>query len=890
LGGGLSARIDAGLFDYAIIGAVKLAKKGLDFAEWSAEMVAEHGEKIKPHLQEIWDAAHEYYNNALRKRFAELPELALPKAAAPQKAAAPTGNAAQPSLRHRDMQAIAEELGVTLAPKVKESWQQVTDRALREYDSILDSLKRYDPDTHEAPTREERLVAGARIREIQRELNPLLQKTGELTKEESGKVTALEMEAGQLLNLAYRAGSEAGRNLNLQKILLPDDPTDPAAVLLRAQRLAGSPLGIPARRTLTRLAEEAKAATAAAEAKVNARRPRESRQPQEKTFGQDNTVFTKEKYAAAKARLKEKLGRASVSIDPTMLADLVEIGGYYFEGGLREFAAWARQVKQDLPELTDDDMKLVWRNLQTRARREKLLSRLGTVEKRPAALLDDATLAYAKGARDLHRFAAALRKKHEGKTFTEAELNKLFREAAEQYHKDYRQVEAIKRQMTEVVAKEVYRQKPWYGKIWHGAKELNNFLRSLILGPDISFLFRQGGPLVVNRFLRMNKAALPEMWRALQREEVARAIDASIRHGKNGDLYEKAGLDFSDIEPGTKPGQEEGIASDWLQKVPGVRRPYRAADRANTVLINKLRAETFDLLYDPQKHTLEQAQAIARYINVATGRGDLSNAAIAGLVRGTADVFLSPRYMVSRFQYLMGLPLWKAPKGARKLIAKEYATYYLRIGAFLTLASQIPGVDVEADPRSSDFGTIRIGNLNIDILSGLKQQVTMLARVLPLGEWGHKNYLADEKKAIPSDPFRTFLNFFLYKMSPLPQLGADMALRQGKDFKGDPLTVGGVSRRLFLNITAQDIVEALLEKGIDPQTALELGGSALVSQVGMGANLRDRAEEAQKRAKKAEARKEAAREKDRADRILQRLTDPIVPNVPNGVLVGPGTF
>lgn len=1134
LGSGLSARIDAGLFDYAIIGAMKLLRKSLDFADWSAEMVAEHGEKIKPHLQDIWEAAHEYYNNAVRRRFPELPELTLPKAAKPD---APKGNTAQPSLRHRDMQAIAAELGVGLDPKITESWQQVTDRALKEYDSILSTLKRYDPDTHEAPTREERIVAGARIREIQRELNPLLKKTGELTKEESGKITALEMEAGQLLNMAYRAGSEAGRNLNLQKLLLPDDPTDPASVLLRAQRLAGGELSIPARRTLTRLAEEAKTATDAATARVTRRQKGEATAQEETpvkalspSFGRQNKIFTKDKFEAAQARLKEKLNRASSGLDPTLLADLVEIGGFYFEGRIRQFGAWAARLRQDWPALTEADLQRVWIHVKANkslaqgqrsvpkpqtfveelARRvgnenaraivdtleekqpgllEKLIqgSRLSEAEQtlvgqtylshtrqragtaplthsqamqsiqaaanamrpktprkpsqrpvqaakpteltgnpekdfraalsrrmgakmadsfmaelkqagllqrllngesltglqarqvdalnqkytlerqkagyqgkamdafraaltdaraqarqeaaalrkaqaaheknRPAAttrtqsqrdfdraqaanirimqrakdtlsnlgrdakkrgtnpLLDDATLAYAKGARDLHRFTAALRKKHEGTTFTEAELNKLFREAAEQYHKDFRQVEAIKRQMTEVVAKEVYRQKPWYGKIWHGAKELNNLSRSLILGPDISFLLRQGGPLVVNRFGHMNKKALPEMWRALQREEVAQAIDASIRHGANGDIYEKAGLDFSDIEPGTKPGQEEGIASDWLQKVPGVRRPYRAADRANTVLINKIRAESFDLLYDPQKHNLEQAKAIARYINVATGRGDLSNAAIAGLVRGTADVFLSPRYLVSRFQYLMGLPLWKSPKGARKLIAKEYMNYYLRVGLFLGLASQIPGVEVETDVRSSDFATVRIGDVNIDILSGLKQPVSAGARILT-----GQNFLTEEKKAIPSDPFRTFLNFFLYKMSPLPQLGADVALRQGKDFKGDPLTVGGVSRRLFLNITAQDVVEALLEKGIDPKTALELTGSALASQVGVGANLRDRAEEARKRAQKAETRKEAAREKNQVDRIMQRLTDPIVPNVPGGVLTGAGTF
>jgi hypothetical protein len=42
------------LADYAIIGAVKLARKGVTFASWSEEMVLEFGEAIKPQLRQIY--------------------------------------------------------------------------------------------------------------------------------------------------------------------------------------------------------------------------------------------------------------------------------------------------------------------------------------------------------------------------------------------------------------------------------------------------------------------------------------------------------------------------------------------------------------------------------------------------------------------------------------------------------------------------------------------------------------------------------------------------------------------------------------------------------------------------------------------------------------------
>ena len=44
--------------DYTIIGAAKLARGAVKFADWSAQMLAEFGEGIRPHLRTVWDNAH----------------------------------------------------------------------------------------------------------------------------------------------------------------------------------------------------------------------------------------------------------------------------------------------------------------------------------------------------------------------------------------------------------------------------------------------------------------------------------------------------------------------------------------------------------------------------------------------------------------------------------------------------------------------------------------------------------------------------------------------------------------------------------------------------------------------------------------------------------------
>lgn len=63
-----------------------------------------------------------------------------------------------------------------------------------------------------------------------------------------------------------------------------------------------------------------------------------------------NTIFTEDAAAAARARLKAKLGRVQSGIDPEMLMDGLTLAGYHIEKGARTFAAFARAMLEDLGE------------------------------------------------------------------------------------------------------------------------------------------------------------------------------------------------------------------------------------------------------------------------------------------------------------------------------------------------------------------------------------------------------------------------------------------------------------------------------------------------------------------------------------------------------------
>lgn len=61
-----------------------------------------------------------------------------------------------------------------------------------------------------------------------------------------------------------------------------------------------------------------------------------------------NTIFTEAAAAAARARLKAKLGRLNSGIDPETMMDGITLAGYHIEKGARTFAAFASAMVDDL--------------------------------------------------------------------------------------------------------------------------------------------------------------------------------------------------------------------------------------------------------------------------------------------------------------------------------------------------------------------------------------------------------------------------------------------------------------------------------------------------------------------------------------------------------------
>lgn len=337
-----------------------------------------------------------------------IPAAASPVMAAPETTTTPAQEPAKPpaketpkeavvrtikSMRMADIEETARELGIE--KKLDRSLYQegneteaIKSRAIRDFDKITGDLDQ--PDALKkagALSPEEAVVAHVNLRRLADEEIPSLMRQLDEAPDEAtatklrGQLAAATEKAGFWAELGHKAGSEAGRRLALQKAFV-QGPLDGPSLVRQAEAAVGGPISGESKQTIYRLSERGKkieknlkervvADADAAEARIKqendfqtATALPKARKVTDKAFGTENQVFTAERATAARERLRAKIGQANSGLDPEYLRDLIEIGGYYVEGGYRKFDDWAKQMRADIPELTEGQIQTAWANIK----------------------------------------------------------------------------------------------------------------------------------------------------------------------------------------------------------------------------------------------------------------------------------------------------------------------------------------------------------------------------------------------------------------------------------------------------------------------------------------------------------------------------------------------
>jgi len=381
--------------------------------------------------------------------------------------------------------------------------------------------------------------------------------------------------------------------------------------------------------------------------------------------------------------------------------------------------------------------------------------------------------------------------------------------------------------------------------------------RAVLATLDLSAPLNQGWGLMSRKEWWNNLAPMIE---ACTRESAFKDIQADIITRPNYKLAKTAKLRLSNLNKNLFE-KEETFMTTLLNKIPGL----AASERAYIGFLNKARMDLFDYLIEVAKLAGEDvslgskaAEDIATIINAFSGG--------YGKTDPLLNAFLfSPRRVRSAVKILNP---WtyinpKTSKTARKAAIRNLLGSLAMTGSVIALAGLHGAVEKEEDPRSSDFGKIKVGDTRLDISGGIASYVILLSRILS-GEIKSSNTGAIKKLGnnyTSTSGFDLTANFIRNKLSPLASLIIDVLT--GENAVGEKKTPTQSVIDRFKPMFLKDAYEVLTE---DPEAKILIpfalfGGGLSTYSISEDWTTKDTKEMAQFKQKVGEKEFKAANEK-----------------------------
>ena len=286
-------------------------------------------------------------------------------------------------------------------------------------------------------------------------------------------------------------------------------------------------------------------------------------------------------------------------------------------------------------------------------------------------------------------------------------------------------------------------------------------------------------------------------------------------------LYRKEKLAIGNVE--------ESYPTNWPEKIYGLGRVFKASEAAFLGWQYRTRADVFDKLVEIAQKSGADIEGIGKVTNSLTGRGTFGPRA-EGVATELNNVFFSPRFLKSNVDLLTSHAF---DSNINKFARKEAALNMIRtvsgIAGILGVANIVNPGSVEWDPRSSDFGKIKIGNTRFDITAGLSSLVVLASRIitqstksggnvkkLNTGKWGSRT-VGD-----------VVADFFQNKLSPVASVLNDIQFR-GTDFHGNKPTFFGEMSNLLVPLPAANAFETMKDPGAANMVAVMIADGLGVS-------------------------------------------------------------
>lgn len=343
---------------------------------------------------------------------------------------------------------------------------------------------------------------------------------------------------------------------------------------------------------------------------------------------------------------------------------------------------------------------------------------------------------------------------------------------------------------------------------------------------DNSAIFRQGWKTMFTNPSIWAKNALKsfsdiakQLGKSASNQDIMNGIKAEIlsRPNSRNGLFKNMKIDIGNLE--------EAFPTSLPEKIPLFGRLYKASETAYTGFLYRMRADLADNLINVAKEggvdvtNKVQAESIGKLINSLTGRGSLGSMEKVGKEINT--LFFSPKMLKANLDFLTAHQL---QSGVTPFVRKQAAINLAKVIAgtatIIGVANTLKPGSVELDPRSADFGKIRIGDTRFDISGGSASIITLASRILSQSSksstTGKVTKLGTGKYGSQTG-MDVLTNFGINKLSPLASVFKDVVSQ--KDFSGKPITIQGEAINLLAPLPITNTIELINNPNAAPVLA-----------------------------------------------------------------------
>ncbi len=555
--------------------------------------------------------------------------------------------------------------------------------------------------------------------------------------------------------------------------------------------------------------------------------------------GVEKAKKSKQEYKSERDKLRASIkdkwnnaGRDILSSDlpfrkqlAAIAPDVARLVKSYVQEGITEFSEVVKKVHEFIKEFNEDIQESDVVNL--------LAGKYDEVKETKGDLVKK-----LKGIKDKNSAEAIkIRARIKAGDFEKKELPKTWvmnKELKEKYPKEYKEaIDALEAKEQAKLDFDIAVYKQERAKRSTTRKGID-FVRALIAttkavksGIDDSAVMVQNAVAMISHPRSAAKALKEHAFDALSEKRFRRYL-TELHNSPIWDLIQKSGLDITDPKSLKEQNKEEIFDNNLLNKDIKIgKKKYnigkyvtRPFERAFTSLGNAMRVNMFTRISERmieegktfETHP-EEYKSLARVLNTETGRGKLHTQIERASQLVTAGIW-SPRLMASRIN-MLGLselaPLYGG-KGyysgltptMRKMAIADMVKF-LGVGISLMAFAGSRGAEIDDDPESPTFGTIKVGNKKYNAWGG----TTPYAKTVYQGISGHRN-IQGERKAVTKG--KLLGSFFRSRLTPAA--GVTTNLLVGRDFSGKPVTATGEIKNLVLPLSVAAISDAVKKDGM----------------------------------------------------------------------------